>query len=185
MKVFGIVIAVVLLAAVVWFVTRQEPAPAPTVEMEETATVPAPTLGLVDDERILNAVANEPGNWLAHGMDFNERRFSPLVQINRDNVDRLGLVWHKDLGTFHAQEATPLVVDGLMIFPSAWNIVHAVDAVTGETRWVYDPQVDRGRIGTIWAPFSRGIAIYKGRVYVATIDGYLAAVDAADRKSVV
>ncbi len=131
-------------------------------EQEATASPPAPTLGLVDDARILAARENEPGSWLAYGMDFNERRFSPLTQINRENVGELGLAWHKDLGTLHAQEATPLVVDGLIIFPSAWNIVHAIDAKSGETRWVYDPKVDRARIGTIWAPFSRGIAEPRG-----------------------
>ncbi|MCZ6656977.1 MAG: PQQ-dependent dehydrogenase, methanol/ethanol family [Gammaproteobacteria bacterium] len=184
MKAFSILIAVVLLAALAWFVTRQAEAPPPTADVEEPAVVPAPSIGMVDDARIENALVDEPGSWMAHGIDFTERRFSPLTQINRDNVSDLGLVWRKDLGTFHAQEATPLVVDGLMIFPSAWNIVYALDAVTGETRWVYDPKVDRGRIGTIWAPFSRGIAIYKGRVYVATIDGYLAAVDAATGQEV-
>ena len=155
----------------------------PSVTSEQTAA-PALSLGVVDDERILNALENEPGSWLAHGMDFNERRFSPLTQINKDNVGELGLAWSKDLQTYHAQEATPLVIDGLIVFPSAWNVVYALDAATGEQRWVYDPGVDRGRLGTIWAPISRGIAAYLGRVYIATIDGWLHAVDLATGEEV-
>ena len=75
-------------------------------------------------------------------------------------------------------------MDGLIIYPTAWNIVYAVDAVTGETQWVFDPKVDRGRIGTIWAPFSRGIAVYLGRVVVATLDGYLISLDASTRSQI-
>ena len=182
------VLVTIAIALVAYFVLRQDVEQTPmTVDQETVAApdaAPLPSIGLVDDARILAALENEPGSWIAHGMDFNERRFSPLTQIDRANVGELGLDWFKDLGTFHAQEATPLVVDGLMIFPTAWNIVFAVDVASGETRWVYDPQVDRGRIGTIWAPFSRGIAVYQGRVYVATIDGYLIAVDAASGKEV-
>ncbi|MDH3644874.1 MAG: PQQ-binding-like beta-propeller repeat protein, partial [Gammaproteobacteria bacterium] len=174
-----VAVAVVVVA---YLALRDEPddssseAPDATVAGAET---PEPSIGMVDDTRIQAALANEPGSWLAHGIDFTEKRFSPLTQVNRDNVGELGLAFAKDLGTYHAQEATPLVVDGLMIFPTAWNVVFALDAVSGETRWVYDPKVDRGRIGTIWAPFSRGIAVYQGRVYVATIDGHLVAVDVA------
>jgi quinohemoprotein ethanol dehydrogenase len=176
---------IVILALVGWYImNRGEPSAIDSTSVEPATDVAPPspaeaTLGMITDERILNAIESEPGSWLAHGMDFNERRFSPLTSINTSNVDRLGLAWKKDLGTFHAQEATPIVVDGLIIFPSAWNIVYALDAVTGEQRWVYDPKVDRGRIGTIWAPFSRGIAVYQGQVYVATIDGWLTSVDVA------
>ncbi|MCZ6708987.1 MAG: PQQ-binding-like beta-propeller repeat protein [Gammaproteobacteria bacterium] len=193
MKTWIIAFVAILVALAIYFLSPEfgsseggDSAPATTGEESTSASgaAPAPTIGLVDDARIQAALENEPGSWIAHGMDFTENRFSPLTQINRDNVGELGLVWHKDLGTFHAQEATPLVVDGLMIFPTAWNIVFAVDAASGETRWIYDPKVDRGRIGTIWAPFSRGIAVYHGRVYVATIDGYLIAVDAASGQEV-
>ncbi len=180
MKVFAALIGfVAIVIAVLLVLESDEDVQRSPTDDSIVVAPPEPSIGMVDDARILAALENEPGSWLAHGIDFNEQRFSPLTQINRGNVAELGLVWHKDLGTLHAQEATPLVVDGLIIFPSAWNIVHAVEAVTGNTRWVYDPKVDRGRLGTIWAPLSRGVAVYQGRVYVATIDGYLIAVDVA------
>ncbi len=139
-------------------------------------------IGQVDDERILNAIEQEPGSWLAHGIDFNERRFSPLTQINKETVVGLGLQWSRDLETYLAQEATPLVVDGLIIFPTEWNIIYALDATNGEVRWVYDPKVDRKRLSKIWTPISRGVAVYEGNVYVATVDGWLTAVNASTGK---
>nr|NIP15881.1 PQQ-binding-like beta-propeller repeat protein [Pseudomonadales bacterium]NIX09170.1 PQQ-binding-like beta-propeller repeat protein [Pseudomonadales bacterium] len=179
MKNWIVILAVVAVAALAYvFMQTEEKLPADAAEGPAGPEHSVGSIAMVDDARIEAAMEQEPGSWLAHGIDFRENRFSPLTQINRETVGELGLVWKKELGNYHAQEATPLVVDGLMIFPTAWNVVFALDAATGETRWVYDPQVDRGRIGTIWAPFSRGIAVYKGRVYVATIDGHLIAVNA-------
>ena len=53
-------------------------------------------MGLIDDERIKNA-ESEPGNWLAYGRTYEEQRFSPLTQINKDSVSKLGLAWFKDM----------------------------------------------------------------------------------------
>ena len=97
-------------------------------------------IGLIDDKRILQA-ESEPGNWLAHGRTYEEQRFSPLKQINKESISDLGLVWSKDMGTNRALEATPIVVDGIMFFTSTWSRVYAVDALTGETIWTFDPKV--------------------------------------------
>ena len=105
-------------------------------------TPPAVGIGQIDDARIL-AAESEPGNWLAYGRTYEEQRFSPLTQINRDTVEALGLAWSKDMGTNRALEATPIVVDGIMFFTSTWSRVHAVRADTGETVWDFDPQVPR------------------------------------------
>jgi quinohemoprotein ethanol dehydrogenase len=184
MKALIAIVAAIVLAIGAFFILQDDAQPDPVANDPQPAALPETVFGMVDDARIQGALENEPGSWLTHGMDFTERRFSSLTQINRDNVQDLGLAWHKDLGTFHAQEATPLVVDGLIIYPTAWNIVYAVDAVTGETQWVFDPKVDRGRIGTIWAPFSRGIAVYLGQVVVATLDGYLISLDASTGRKI-
>ena len=131
------------------------------------------SIGLIDDERILQA-ENEPGNWLAHGRTYEERRFSPLKQINKETVSELGLVWSKDMGTNRALEATPIVVDGIMFFTSTWSRVYAVDALSGETIWTFDPQVPGE-----WARkaccdiVNRGVAVYNGKVYSASLDGRL------------
>ena len=174
-----LLVIIAVLGVLLWLTfTSDSDAPvSPKSNYVEEISPPEGSIGLIDDERILNAMKQEPGSWLAHGLDFNERRFSPLTQINRENVINLGLVWHRDLNSYLAQEATPLMVDGLLIFPADWNVIHALDAVTGVERWVYDPKVDRKRMSRIWTPVSRGIAVYQGRVYVATVDGWLVAVD--------
>lgn len=139
----------------------------------------APTTAFIDDERIKNA-ENEPGNWLAFGRTYEEQRHSPLTQINKETVSQLGLAWYKDMNTNRALEATPIVVDDTMYFTSTWSRVYAVDARTGETKWMYDPEVPGE-----WARkaccdvVNRGVAVYKGRVYVGTLDGRLVALDAA------
>ena len=154
-----------------------EPAPAP---VGEPVAAPAGPAGQVTDERILRADEDDPGAWLAYGRTFEEQRFSPLAAIHRDNVAELGVAWVKDLGTYHAVEATPLVVDGVMYFSAPWNIARAVDAATGEEIWTYDPEVPgatarKACCGVI----SRGLAVYEGRVHLATLDGRLLALDAA------
>ncbi len=159
---------------------------APVERAEETglpgtsiADAPPPTLGLIDDARIINA-DSEPGNWLAHGRTYEEQRFSPLTQINRDNVSDLGLAWFRDMGTNRGQEATPIIVDGTMFVTSAWSRVYAIDAVTGDLKWSYDPEVpgEWGRRACCDV-VNRGVAVYQGRVYVGSLDGRLIALDAA------
>ena len=84
----------------------------------------------VNDTRLRNA-DREPGNWMSHGRTYNEQRFSPLKDINDRNIGQLGLAWHYDLDTRRGQEATPVVVDGVMYFTSAWSKVFAMNAATG------------------------------------------------------
>jgi len=79
----------------------------------------------VNGARITSA-DKEPGNWMSHGRTYSEERFSPLKQINDQNVAKLGLAWSFDLDTRRGQEATPLVIDGVMYFTSAWSKVFAL-----------------------------------------------------------
>ena len=85
----------------------------------------------------------EAGNWLLHGRTYKEQRNSPLAAINTDTVAELGLAWYADLPEPRGQEATPLVVDGVLYTSAAWSMVFAFDARSGEERWRYDPAVDR------------------------------------------
>ncbi|MBV1905869.1 MAG: PQQ-dependent dehydrogenase, methanol/ethanol family [Pseudomonadales bacterium] len=142
------------------------------------------TIGMIDEARINNA-DSEPGNWLAHGRTYEEQRFSPLTQINQTSIQKLGLAWYKDMGTNRALESTPIVVDGIMFFTSAWSRVHAIDAETGKNIWSYDPKVpgEWGRRACCDV-VNRGVAVYKGKVYVASLDGRLIALDAATGKEV-
>ena len=138
----------------------------------------------ISDSQIVYA-EDLPGDWLTHGRTYSEQRFSPLKQINDHNVSRLGLAWYFDLDTHRGQEATPLVVNGVMYFTSAWSKVFAVNAATGARLWSYDPNVPRSwGANACCDVVNRGVAIWQGKIYVGTLDGRLLALDAASGKPV-
>ena len=144
---------------------------------------PAVARGSVDDQRIIEAPEAEPGSWLSYGQTYKEQRFSQLNQINQSNINDLGIVWHKSIGDFNQRmQGTPLVVDGTMYVTNGWSVVWALDAVTGEELWRYDPEVDRSyiKLACCGPAHNRGVAVYQGKVYVATFDGRLIAIDAED-----
>ncbi|MEL6301434.1 MAG: PQQ-dependent dehydrogenase, methanol/ethanol family [Pseudomonadota bacterium] len=127
-------------------------------------------------ERIVRAGADE---WVTHGRDYAETRFSPLDQISTESVSDLGLAWYFDVPTRRGMEATPIVADGRLFVTGSWSIVYALDAATGEPLWTYDPEVPRS-----WAQYAccdvvnRGVAIWGDSVFVGTLDGYLVSLDA-------
>ncbi len=113
------------------------------------------------------------------------RAFRKLNQINADNVKQLGLKWTYNLESVRGVEATPLVVDGIMYESASWSVVHAIDARTGKRIWTYDPGVNRelGYKGCCDV-VNRGVALYKGKVFVGAYDGRLVAIDAVTGKKV-
>src|SRR5271163_4815541 len=138
----------------------------------------------VDEARLLHA-DEEPGNWMTHGRTYSEQRFSPLKQINDQNAGQLGLAWYVDLDVRRGQEATPIVVDGVMYFSTAWSKVSAVNAATGEKLWSYDPKVPpEWAINACCDVVNRGVAVWRGKVFVGALDGRLIALDAATGKLV-
>lgn len=184
---FRILIALIIAAAVGYFLLGRDGSDADhTTSTDQSAdssaavpAAPAPTIGLIDDARIA-AADTEPGNWLAYGRDYREQRFSPLTQVNRETVKDLGLAWFKELTPRFEIEATPIIVDRTMFFTTSFSVVHAVDALTGDDKWTYDPEVPRDYLRkACCGPVNRGVAVYKGRVYVGTLDGRLVALDAA------
>jgi quinohemoprotein ethanol dehydrogenase len=141
----------------------------------ERAAAPQP---LVDDAR-LRAAADEPQSWLTYGGSYAEQRYSKLAQIDADNVSDLGLAWFFDTGLARGHEATPIVVDGVIYVTGSWSVVFAIDARTGQQRWRHDPQVPRDTAAIACCDVvNRGVAVYRGRVYAATLDGRLQALDA-------
>ena len=127
----------------------------------------------------ISEAESEPQNWLSHGRTYKEQRFSPLDQINSENIDELGLHWFFDLDTQRGQEATPIVVDGNMYVSTAWSMVKALDAKTGKLLWQYDPQVDRAwAVNACCDVVNRGVAFWDGQIFIGTLDGYLVALDA-------
>ncbi len=131
------------------------------------------------DQARLDAAASDADNWLTYGRTNAEQRFSELVQVNDGNIGQLGLAWAVELDTARGQEATPIVVDGIMYTSTAWSKVLALDAATGKVLWQFDPQ-NQGSKGAhaCCDVVNRGVAVWKGRVYVGTIDGRLIALDA-------
>jgi quinohemoprotein ethanol dehydrogenase len=137
------------------------------------------TFGAIDGERLARA-AEQPGEWFTPGGDGSGDYYSRLTRINEKNAEQLGFAWEYPLQSTRGQEATPVVVDGTLYRSGTWGAVYALDAATGRERWVYRPVVD-----TQWARYTccdavnRGVAVWRGKVYVASLDGYLHALDAA------
>ena len=144
-----------------------------------TETGPRAKPGGVTRERLRNAAA-DAANWLSHGRDFSEQRFSPLDQINEQNVSDLGLAWTFDLGTTRGVQSTPIVVDGTMYVSGPFSLVYALDAKSGREVWRFDPKI-KGQVArsACCSVASRGVAIYEGKVFVGALDGRLIALDAA------
>jgi quinohemoprotein ethanol dehydrogenase len=131
----------------------------------------------VTQQRLLQApeVAEE---WLSHGRDFSETRFSPLAQVDTGSVAELGLAWSYDFPDTRGLEGTPVVADGVMYVTGNWSVVHALDAATGEPLWVYDPAVPRARAKTFCCGVvNRGVALWQDLVLLGTLDGFLVAID--------
>ena len=150
----------------------------PSMETETESEEPGGAEG-VDDARLRNA-EREPSNWLTYGGSYGEQRFSRLQAINDSNVGELGLAWSFETGTKRGLEATPIVVDGVIYTTGTWSVVFAIDARTGKQIWRHDPEVPRTMGGRVCCDVvNRGVAIYRGRVYVGTLDGRLQALDSA------
>jgi alcohol dehydrogenase (cytochrome c) len=127
-------------------------------------------------DRLLHA-DKEPQNWLSYSGTPSSQRYSALAQVTPTNVNNLQLQWAFQARSLEKFEATPLVVDGMMYITQAPNDVVALDAATGEIKWLYSYSPSRearvccGRV-------NRGVAILGNTVYMGTIDAHLVALNA-------
>jgi quinohemoprotein ethanol dehydrogenase len=121
--------------------------------------------------------------WRFGGGDAKGTYYSPLKTIDASNVDRLGFAWDYDMHTGRGQEATPLVIGGVMYTSGIWGLTYALDAKTGKELWHYDPQVP-GALGrnACCDVVNRGVAYRDGVVFVASLDGRIHALDAKTGK---
>jgi quinoprotein glucose dehydrogenase len=155
-------------------------------------------IGLIATKIIANSSGTEIDGWPYYGHDPGGMRYSPLAQINRDNVSKLKVAWVFHTGEFSdgtgdrkrsGFETTPLLVDGTLYLTTPFNRVIALDPETGTQRWAYDPKIEMtrdygdgliNRGAATWAdtPQTSGQACRR-RIFEATQDARLLALDAA------
>jgi quinohemoprotein ethanol dehydrogenase len=135
--------------------------------------------GRVDSQRV-KAEAETGQNWLINGGSENSDHYSPLRQINRETVERLSLAWSLNIDSPDGLSATPIVVDGIAYFSGAFSRVWAVDVREGRLLWSFEPEINLVSKGkTSWAVrVNRGVAVWHGKVVVATADCRLIALEA-------
>lgn len=139
--------------------------------------------GWIDEEKLMLETTKD---WVSLGGNYTQQHYSRLDQINSNNVENLGFAWEYDARSTIGRiprglEATPFVVDGIMYTSGAWGFVFAINAKTGDEIWKYDPKVDASyNRRTCCDVVNRGVAVWKGKVYVGTLDGFLVCLNAKD-----
>jgi len=124
----------------------------------------------------------DPGDWLMWRRTLNSWGYSPLNQITRNNVRRLTLVWSRGM-TGGWQEGTPLVYRGVMYMPNPSDVIHAIDAATGELQWEYRRPLPDDLTKYFPVPsINRNIAIFGNLIIDTSADDYVFALDAASGK---
>ena len=114
-----------------------------------------------------------PGDWLSWRRTRDSHGYSSLDQVTRDNVAQLNLAWSISIRQGNHQ-TTPLVHEGVMFLASPGNVVQALDAATGDVIWVYRHRLpEDARPGP-----TRTLALYGDKVFLATSDAALVALDA-------
>ncbi len=128
----------------------------------------------------LASLSQDPKQWVMPARDYASTRFSPLDQINSANVPTLQMAWMFSVGTTGGQEAVPLVVgDTLYIVSSFPNRVFALDSSSGDLKWTYIPHQDKAAQGVACCDVvTRGLAYDNGKIFVATLDDHVTALDA-------
>ncbi|MGH8120942.1 MAG: pyrroloquinoline quinone-dependent dehydrogenase, partial [Gammaproteobacteria bacterium] len=115
------------------------------------------------------------GDWAYYGRDYTNQRFSPLAEINAANVKNLKLAWSYHTGKTGSFQVSPIVINDIMYLTTPFNDVIALDAGTGREIWRYRHQLRTEKF--CCGPANRGPAVAYGKVYMATIDARLIALD--------
>jgi alcohol dehydrogenase (cytochrome c) len=128
-------------------------------------------------------------DWPANNGNIYNQRYSPLAQINRDNVSALKGVWRthlrgSGLEPKYSAEASPVVHDGVLYISTGENDVFALDVETGTILWEYAARLDEKISSVCCGWVNRGVTLGDGRVYMGQLDGSLVALDQATGKVV-
>ena len=123
---------------------------------------------------------------MLHGRTYSAQRFSPLKQVNDENVRRLGVAWSTRIPSSDGLEGTPIVVDGVIYMTGSRDVVEALDTGTGRVLWKWTPSdLDLTHWFSSWAArVNRGVAVWKGMVFVGTADCRLVALNAATGREI-
>src|SRR6516225_9698811 len=142
------------------------------------------------------------GEWPAYGGTYAAARYSPLTQITRENAKNLRVVWRWTspdtaihdakpwIGPSFANESTPLMIGGVLYTSTSLSQVAAIDAATGDTKWVFDPKIYQNGLGMPanlgWT--HRGVAYWRSgddeRIVILTAFAQMIALDAKTGKPV-
>jgi len=137
----------------------------------------------VVSQELLNRAAGDGNNFLHTNGNYWQSRFYPNRQINTGNVNKLRPAWMFQMAVTESLETSPIVVDGVMYVTTSFDHVYALDARTGEELWHYKHKM--GPITTYCCgPNNRGVAVYGDKVYLATLDAKLVALEAKTGKPV-
>lgn len=120
----------------------------------------------------------DSNEWRMYSRTYSGWRFSPLSQINIENVNKLRLFWARQLNTPETVvEATPIVIDGVMFITEPPNSVLAIDARNGDVFWSYRREITE-KLSLCCGRVNRGVAVLGDRVYFGTLDAHLVALEA-------
>jgi quinohemoprotein ethanol dehydrogenase len=154
----------------------------PTPRQERVRAIAA---GEVNASR-LHTDASAGTNWMLRGRTYSAQRFSPLKQIDSENIERLGVAWSTRLPSPDGFESTPIVVDGVIYMSGTDDLVEALDAGTGRMLWRWRPaNLDLRHLFAAWtARFNRGVAVWGGKVFIQTGDCRLFALSAGTGREI-
>ena len=161
---------------------KNQPAAKPAAASAQPAASPATNGGLdgytfhaITQDHLLKGT-DDPTYWLMYGGNYAGWRFSPLTDINRDNVKNLKAAWMFQTGIPAQMQASPIVADGIIYLTAAYNHLFALDAVTGELLWRYEHELpDDMRV--CCGPSNKGAAIAGELIFMATLDAHVVALN--------
>ena len=162
-----------LLSIIIFFMLITASYATPSTDHKLNST----SYGQLNTERLLNH-REQADHWLTGGRDYQQSYFSPLRSINKDNIQQLGFAWQYKIQTTHGFEATPIVIDGVMFSSGPRGAVYALNAKAGAELWTFEPSIDSKSMRKFWLQVSRGVSVWQGKVYAASLDGYLYALNA-------
>jgi len=126
----------------------------------------------ISSQQLLDGLKN-PSRWLTYSGDYSGQRHSPLTQITPSNVAQLSVQWAFQTGAVGKFEAVPIVIDGILYVTGPGNRAWAIDARTGRRIWSYQKDLPDKPGSQV----NRGFAVLGNKLYVATLDSHLVALD--------